>query len=280
MPVTFQLRPSETRGAANHGWLKTLHTFSFASYHEPAFEDFGCLRVLNEDRVEAGQGFPPHSHAEANIFSYVVSGTLAHKDSMGNVEAMGRGDVQMTFGGTGIRHSEYNGADDPNGAPVHFLQVWAYPTTRGLKPQYFHRHFADTDKEDKWAHIVAPVSYPGVTNAREGTGPTPIASDLHCFASLLSPGTTIKHDVVARNSGDKDKGKLVYAQVVQTTGYNPRKAPSDGSVAQVTLALGGQTATLAEGDGVFIRGASVGDELVTHNVGRKVAEVVLFEMDA
>ncbi|CAK9787033.1 Pirin-domain-containing protein [Cutaneotrichosporon oleaginosum] len=274
--VKFQFRPSETRGQANHGWLKTFHTFSFASYYDPAFEEFGCLRVINEDRVEPMQGFPTHAHREANIFSYVVSGELAHQDSMKNVEEMGRGDVQMTFGGTGISHSEYN---DNTKEPVHFLQIWAYPYQRGLKPQYFHRHFTDEEKKDKWAHIVAPLGYPGVIDAREGTGPVPIASDLNFFASLISPGTTVNHNLVARNRGSGD-GKLVYVQVVQTSGYNPRKAPTDGAVAQVKVSLGGQTATLGEGDGVFIRGAKVGDELVTENVNRKVAEVVLFEMDA
>ncbi|BEI83765.1 hypothetical protein CcaverHIS002_0403690 [Cutaneotrichosporon cavernicola] len=276
MPVTFKFRPSETRGAANHGWLKSFHTFNFASYYDPSFEDFGCLRVINEDRVDPSQGFPTHSHREANIFSYVISGELAHQDSMKNVEQMGRGDVQMTFGGTGISHSEYN---DNKEKPVHFLQIWAYPYERGLKPRYFGRHFTDEEKKDKWAHIVAPLHYPGVVDARDGSGPVPIASDLNFFASLVSPGTTVKHNLVARNRGSGDD-KLVYVQLVQTTGYNPRKAPTDGSVAQVKISLGGETVTLAEGDGVFIRGGKVGDELITENVGNKVGEVVLFEMDS
>lgn len=279
--VKFQFRPSETRGHANHGWLKSFHTFSFASYYDPAFEDFGCLRVINEDRVDPMEGFPTHAHREANIFSYVLSGELAHKDSMGNVEEMGRGDVQMTFGGTGIRHSEYN---DNKEKPVHFLQIWAIPYERNLKPTYYHRHFSDADKTDKWAHVVAPIKFPGVSDTREGSGPVPIASDLNFFASLLSPGTTLNHNLVERNrpsqSTANPEGKLVYVQLVQTSGYNPRAAPTDGAVAQVKISLGGQEATLSEGDGVFIRGAKVGDELVTENVGKKVGEVVLFEMDA
>lgn len=279
--VKFQFRPSETRGQANHGWLKTFHTFSFASYYDPSFEEFGCLRVINEDRVEPMTGFPTHAHREANIFSYVVSGELAHKDSMGNVEEMGRGDVQMTFGGQGIRHSEYN---DNKKEDVHFLQIWAYPYERNLKPQYYHRNFTDAEKTDKWAHVVAPLGAPGVEDNREGKGPVPIASNLNFLASLISPGKTQSHTVLPRNkpsqSTSNPDGKLLYVQVVQTSGYNPRAAPKDGSVAQVKITMGGQEQTLAEGDGVFIRGGKVGDELVTENVGSKVAEVVLFDLDA
>lgn len=277
--VKFQFRPSDNRGIANHGWLKSFHTFSFADYYDPKFEQFGPLRVINEDRVAPGTGFPTHPHREAEIFSYILSGTLAHKDTMGNVEEMKRGDVQMTSGGTGIAHSEYNGSKKEE---VHFLQIWALPNQRGLKPQYYARHFTDEEKKNKWAHVVAPVGSTefGVVDTRNGTGPTPIHSALNFFASLVDAGTTLEHNLVPRLKPASPEGKLVYLQVVQTSGYNPRPAPTDGSVNQFKVELGGQDVTLGEGDGVFIRGANVGDKLTVTNVGNKTGEIVLFEMDA
>lgn len=274
---TFQFRPSQDRGGSNHGWLKTFHTFSFADYYDPSFENFGSLRVINEDRVAPSTGFPTHPHREAEIFSYVISGELAHKDSMGNVETMVRGDIQMTSGGTGIRHSEYN---DNKKEEVHFLQIWALPNERGLKPAYYARHFSDEDKKDKWAHIVAPVSAEGVIDERDAKGPTPIHAALNFYGSLLSAGKSVEHSLLPRLKGPGDN-KLVYVQLVQSSGYNPRKAPTDGKGgALVKVTLGSQEATLGEGDGVFIRGAVTGDKLVVDNVGEKRAEVVLFEMDA
>ncbi|KAL1404972.1 hypothetical protein Q8F55_008585 [Vanrija albida] len=276
---TFQYRPSEDRGGSNHGWLKTFHTFSFADYYDPAFENFGSLRVINEDRVAPSTGFPTHPHREAEIFSYIISGELAHKDSMGNVETMVRGDIQMTSGGTGIRHSEYN---DNKEKEVHFLQIWALPNERGLKPRYYARHFTDEDKTDKWAHIVAPATAEGVIDERDATGPTPIHAALNFFGSLLGSGKSLDHTLLPRlKPSPAGAGKLVYVQLVQTSGYNPGKAPKDGKGgALVKVSLGGQEATLGEGDGVFIRGANTGDKLVVDNVGEKRAEVVLFEMDA
>lgn len=270
--VSFQFRPTQTRGGADHGWLKTLHTFSFASYYDPRFESFGSLRVINEDRVAPGTGFPTHPHREAEIFSYVLGGTLAHKDSMGNVEGMTRGDVQMTSGGTGIRHSEYNGGKDE----VHFLQIWALPNQRNLTPKYYARHFSDAEKTDQWAHVVAPVNYPGVVDERDAKGPTPIHADLNFFATLLSPGKDLTKKVTDTSKNTPGE-KLVYIQVVQSTEYNTGPALADGAHVEVTL--GGQSQNLGEGDGVFIRGAKSADDIVVKNTGSKVAEVVLFEMD-
>lgn len=270
--VTFQYRPTQTRGGDDHGWLKTLHTFSFASYYDPNFEQFGSLRVINEDRVQQGTGFPTHPHREAEIFSYVLAGTLAHKDSMGNVESMVRGDVQMTSGGTGIRHSEYNGGNDQ----VHFLQIWALPNARNLQPKYYARHFDDASKTDKWAHVVAPVGAPGVIDERDAKGPTPIHADLNFYATLLNPGKAIEKQVTPKTGGSPGD-KLVYVQVVQSSGYNTGPAPKDG--AHVKVELGGKEQVLGEGDGVFVRGAKTGDDVKVSNVGEKRAEVVLFEMD-
>jgi len=117
----FEVRKSTDRGKADHGWLKSFHTFSFADYYHPKFQEFGPLRVINEDRVAPGTGFPTHRHREFEIFSYILNGELSHKDSMNNVETLVRGDVQYTTGGTGISHSEYN---NHNEKEVHFLQIW------------------------------------------------------------------------------------------------------------------------------------------------------------
>ncbi|OCF54395.1 pirin [Kwoniella mangroviensis CBS 10435] len=263
--MQFKYRPSEHRGGADHGWLKTFHTFSFASYYDPRYENFGALRVINEDRVAPGTGFPTHPHREAEIFSYIISGQLSHKDTMGNVETMVRGDIQMTSGGTGIAHSEYN--DHPSEG-VHFLQIWALPNRRGLKPKYFTRHFTDEQKKDKIAHLVAPVGYEGVEEVRECSGLTPIHSPVHFFSSLISPSISLTHKLLP--SLDGKPNKLFYVQLVQSSGYNTESAPKDGKGPLIKVTGGGQEATLGEGDGVFITGGKVGEEISVENVGKGV----------
>ncbi|EIW67146.1 hypothetical protein TREMEDRAFT_34070 [Tremella mesenterica DSM 1558] len=278
--MQFRFRASEERGGDDHGWLKTFHTFSFADYYDRDFVQYGPLRVINEDRVFPGQGFPFHRHQEAEIFSYILSGELSHKDTMGNVETMKRGDVQMTSGGTGIAHSEYN--DHPN-KEVHFLQIWARPSQRALKPQYYTRHFTDADKKDKFAHIVAPVGYETVKDVREADGPTPVHAPLHFFTSLLSPkADPVTHTVLPRfNPVEGSTDKLVYLQVVQSSGYSIEASKKDGSGALIkVIGNNGQETILGEGDGVFVDGAVEGDVVKVENIGEKVAEVILFDMDA
>ena len=136
-------RPSHERGHADHGWLKSFHTWSFASYHDPRFTSHGCLRVLNEDRVQPTTGFDTHSHQEYEIFSYVVDGELQHKDSMGNTETIHRGEVQFTSAGTGIQHSEYN---VHKSLWVHFIQIWVKPNQARLKPSYTTKKWSNNDK--------------------------------------------------------------------------------------------------------------------------------------
>ncbi len=139
----LKVRRSEDRGYANLGWLDTHHTFSFATYFDPKFEGWSSLRVLNEDRVSPSSGFCTHGHKDFEIFTYVLSGAIEHKDSLGNREVLRRGDVQFFSAGSGIRHSEYNYSDQEE---LHFLQCMIQPSQKGLKPNYQAQHFTDEDK--------------------------------------------------------------------------------------------------------------------------------------
>ncbi|MGV8922174.1 MAG: pirin family protein [Thermomonas sp.] len=146
-------RLSGTRGAADLGWLRSKHTFSFGNYHDPAWMGFGPLRVINDDRVAPGGGFAPHRHANMEIISVVLDGALAHKDSSGNAGVIRAGDVQWMSAGHGIEHSEYN---DSDAQPVHFLQLWIQPDRLNAEPAYGQRHFDPDARRARWAVLVSP----------------------------------------------------------------------------------------------------------------------------
>lgn len=257
-PMKIVKRPWDSRGAANHGWLYTFHTFSFASYYDPRYEDFGPLRVINEDRVERGTGFGTHSHAEFLIWSYIVNGELEHKDSMGNLENLRRGEVQFTSAGTGIRHSEYNRNKNED---VHFLQIWAKPNVRRLAPSYKTRKFTDEMKADKLVRIMESVDRH--SGKDEESEPIPMHADVSMSASILSPGKSVTHDLV------KDGERKVYLHVVMGGKTQPKSGGAKIKVGDVEL---------GEGDGAFVTGASGPGKIEVESLGEKSAEFLLFDM--
>jgi quercetin 2,3-dioxygenase len=182
------IRKAQDRGHADHGWLDSHHTFSFADYHDRRFMGFGPLRVLNDDTVAGGGGFPPHGHRDMEIISYVLEGALEHKDSMGTGSVIRPGDVQRMSAGPGVTHSELNASRTD---PVHFLQIWILPLRPGLPSGYEQKNFPDTEKRGRLRLCVSPDGAEGSVR---------IQQDARMFATLVGPGQSVTHDLTGRKA--------------------------------------------------------------------------------
>jgi redox-sensitive bicupin YhaK (pirin superfamily) len=190
-----EIRRSNQRGYADHGWLKSYHSFSFADYFDPKHVEFGPLRVINEDRVAAGQGFGTHSHRDMEIISYVLAGELAHRDSIGNGSTIRPGDVQRMSAGRGVRHSEFN----PSPASlVHFLQIWIQPNVQGIEPSYEEKRFAPDEKRGRLRLIASPD---------QSEGSVLIHQDARVYAGLLDGAETASLKVAP--------GRLIYVHIAR-----------------------------------------------------------------
>ena len=203
----MEIRRSAERGHAQHGWLDSFHSFSFADYYDPQHMGFGPLRVINEDRVQPGQGFGTHGHRDMEIISYVLEGGLAHRDSMGNGSTLKPGDVQRMSAGTGVRHSEYNASDKE---PVHFLQIWIEPAERNVAPSYQETHFDAASKRGKLRLIASG-------DGREGS--VQIHQDAGVYAALLDGAEKVEFQQRA--------GRRTYVHIVRgkvTVGGQPLAA--------------------------------------------------------
>lgn len=183
------LRKSQDRGHANHGWLESYHTFSFADYYDPGHMGFGVLRVINEDRVQPGKGFGTHGHRDMEIVSYVLEGALEHKDSMGNGSVIRPGDVQRMSAGKGVLHSEFNASDKEL---VHFLQIWIMPKSTGIRPSYEQKHFPEGEKQGR-LRLVASA------DGRDGS--VTIHQDAFLYGTLLGNGDSVSHVLAGGRKG-------------------------------------------------------------------------------
>jgi len=192
-----EIRRSNERGYADHGWLKSFHTFSFADYFDPEHVQVGPLRVINEDRVAAGQGFGTHGHRDMEIISYVLDGELAHKDSMGNGSTIRPGDVQRMSAGSGVRHSEFNPSSTQ---PVHFLQIWIQPNAQGIEPSYEEKRFSVQEKRGRLRIIASPD---------QAEGSVLIHQDARVYAGLFDGSESATLNV--------ESGRTLYVHVARGT---------------------------------------------------------------
>ena len=225
------LRKSAERGYADHGWLKSFHTFSFANYYDPEHMGFGPLRVINEDRVDPGEGFGKHPHRDMEIISYVLDGELEHKDSIGTGSVIRPGDVQRMSAGTGVSHSEYN--PSPKN-PVHFLQIWIEPAEFGVKPSYEQKYFGPEEKRGRLRLVASP-------DGRDGS--VKIHQDAYLYATLIDGSEQVSHPLaesrkayvhVARGSATVNGRPLRAGDALQVDGESNVEI-RDGSNAEVLL---------------------------------------------
>jgi redox-sensitive bicupin YhaK (pirin superfamily) len=206
----LERRPSEARGFADHGWLQSRHTFSFADYFDPREVEFGALRVINEDRVQPGKGFGTHGHRDMEILSYVLEGELEHKDSMGNGSVIRPGDVQRMSAGRGVLHSEYNPS---RAAPVHFLQIWIKPDVLGIAPGYEQKYFGAEEKRGR-LKLIASSDAAG--------GSVRIHQDARVYAGLFNGAERASLEIA--------EGRKAYVHVARgSLSVNGEKlSPGDG----------------------------------------------------
>lgn len=214
----IQLRPSAERGYADHGWLRAKHSFSFADYYDPAEMGWGALRVINEDRVAPGQGFGTHGHRDMEIVTYILSGALEHKDSLGHGGVIRRGEVQRMSAGKGIRHSEFNPLADQE---THLLQIWIEPAQLGTPASYEQQALPVEAMRGRWRLVASPDG---------ADGSTTIGQDARLWASVLVPGEQIEYRLSA--------GRLAYVQVISgqlSVNGQPLAAGDGAKIADETL---------------------------------------------
>ena len=233
------IRKSDERGKAEHGWLSSRHTFSFADYYAPAHMGFRALRVINEDRVAPGAGFPRHGHRDMEIVSYVLEGALEHKDSTGTSSVIVPGDVQRMSAGTGVMHSEYN---QSHSEAVHFLQIWLLPGVRSLRPSYEQKHFSSEEKRRSLRLVASP-------EGRDGS--VTIHQDVRLFATELEGAETVTLELAA--------GRHAWLQVAR------------GSA---NLRSNGESAAVSAGDGIAVSEAPSVE--ISGTAGR--AELLVFDL--
>jgi redox-sensitive bicupin YhaK (pirin superfamily) len=214
MSSMIHIRRSNERGHANHGWLDSYHTFSFADYYDPAHMGFSDLRVINEDRVEGGHGFPPHPHRDMEIVTYMLGGALAHLDSMGNSSVIRAGEVQRMSAGTGVVHSEYNASEQE---PAHLLQIWILPERSGIQPGYEQKMFDVEEKRGKLRLLVSP-------DGRDGS--LKIFQDIYLYGTVLEAGTQLQHTLAP--------GRRAYIQIARGNAQVGSELLAAGDGAAVT----------------------------------------------
>ena len=210
----IELRKSGERGFADHGWLRSFHTFSFAGYYDPRHMGFGALRVINEDRVAPGAGFDKHPHRDMEIISYVLEGALEHRDSMGNGSVIRPGDVQRMSAGTGVFHSEYNSSQRD---PVHFLQIWIEPAAYSISPSYEQKYFDAADKRGRFRLLAS-------ADGRDGS--VKIHQDACLYAALVDGEERVEHGIAA--------GRRAYVHVARGEAVVNGKALAAGDALGAT----------------------------------------------
>ncbi|EFC40196.1 predicted protein [Naegleria gruberi] len=293
--MKFEIRPSEERGHYDEGWLDTYHTFSFSSYRNQKFTQFGPLRVLNEDTVEPSSGFPMHPHQNYEIFSYILSGNLTHSDSMGNTEVCKKGSVQFTSAGSGVYHSEFNRDKNEH---VKFLQIWVKPRNFNSKPNYQTKDFTPEQKLNQLRLMIVPNESAKLSEEFIG-----IDQDIYVLSSLLESGKKVNHTLqpgrqiyihvpimsrIGSSSVEDSKLNGLFSSLLRKA--NPFisnylkmklfKSPNLENPISIKLSHGNnqEIVTLKEGDGCFIHSdSSTEEELFIEGVN-SMTEFVLLDM--